>query len=673
MWLLNVTTLKLESYDGDSVPEYAILSHRWESGEVSFKDVQKDRQKHMPGWLKIEKCCHQALKDGLFYVWADTCCIDKRSSAELTEAINSMYLWYKEAAVCYAYLSDVRYAPRDGLGESTEDQFMKTGGSNDDGVRCTSKHFHTTFTESLWFTRGWTLQELLAPAKLIFYDCIWTAIGSKCDLRYEIHRRTGIREHALENFSPYPGYYSVAEKMVWAAGRNTTRPEDRAYSLLGIFDVNMPMLYGERQKAFQRLQEEIMKRTNDTTIFIWSPALPSRSVGLLAESTEEFMHDDFLTDGPPEPHQRSLSVDNSWVSGRFVIQRYVFDIFAAAIGEQHYKYGASMWICLFLQWHPYEQSFHRVTLDDRSLVMFQSNDSFRSPSTMQIIRIRKDGLDHRRLNSASFASYLQGHTLNSFSAALEVTVRPGVHRARSGPTVLLDSNLNGGNHCNGLWVKEYSLDQPDLCLCFSRRSSRWKIHGKDLWHRAVIYFGLNIEQRPAVYLRELPGSDEPSLDIYHDTSVPSCVNIGYVCTTDSNTGRRRSCQNVSAGQASSAHSTDCTLDLTEAELRRQSARIFGFEDILTVYIISLDEGDRAFLQFEEHIDGIETIPESWLVKSTHQRVERSIEKEKLSSTKLKSEAKNSKQSKSKDKRSQHGKRQSAPAVSNAIKPSGRSK
>ena len=239
MRLLHTTTIKLSSFDDDdSIPPYAILSHTWGSAEISFHDLlnyTKSKLKKSEGYRKIRSCCALAAAEGDHYIWIDTCCIDKTSSAELTEAINFMYRWYQEAQICYAYLADVRIGPY-GFEDAT-----------------------VAFWDSRWFTRGWTLQELLAPKDVLFYDQNWRQFGSKSSLLAHISIATGIQHNHIHNFKEA----SVAQKMCWASGRKTRRVEDMAYSLMGIFDVNMPLLYGEGKKAFMRLQHEIVKISND--------------------------------------------------------------------------------------------------------------------------------------------------------------------------------------------------------------------------------------------------------------------------------------------------------------------------------------------------------------------------------------------------------------------------
>jgi hypothetical protein len=252
MWLLNTQTLKLEAFLS-RIPEYAILSHRWEeTEELSFGDVTAEYQ-HLKGYQKVVTFCEEATRHGFQYAWVDTCCIDKKSSADLGEAINSMYMWYKRAAVCFVYLYDVQEG--EPIGRSS------------------------------WFTRGWTLQELIAPTKLHFYDRNWSPIASKHDLSAELEGITGIPQSALHDFRH--DHYCTAEKMSWAARRKTTRKEDSAYCLLGLFDVNMPLLYGEGRKAFLRLQEEIMRTSTDLSILLWQ-GHASPTNGMLAAAPRCF-------------------------------------------------------------------------------------------------------------------------------------------------------------------------------------------------------------------------------------------------------------------------------------------------------------------------------------------------------------------------------------------------
>ncbi|KAN0102226.1 HET domain containing protein [Hyaloscypha variabilis] len=228
--------------------------------------MQSPAAKLKAGYTKIERCCDQAVGDGYDYVWIDTCCIDKSSSAELSEAINSMYMWYKSAKICYAYLADVKPLLRTRLSPLAQ------------------------FERSRWFTRGWTLQELIAPAKVEFFAGDWSRFGTKAGFHSALSQVTGIDEGTLTGGRDLREV-SIAKKMSWASKRVTTRPEDIAYCLLGIFGVNLPLLYGEGEKAFIRLQEEIMRNSDDQSLFAWSLTQPPRSsklLGFLARSPAAF-------------------------------------------------------------------------------------------------------------------------------------------------------------------------------------------------------------------------------------------------------------------------------------------------------------------------------------------------------------------------------------------------
>ncbi|KAF2495486.1 HET-domain-containing protein, partial [Lophium mytilinum] len=253
MRLLDTATLQLKEFFGDATPPYAILSHTWEEDEVSLQALATARHNvpELAGHTKIRKCCEIAASDGFQYVWIDTCCIDKTNSTELSEAINSMYRWYEEAVVCYAYLADVY--PTDEIIRFRERQSSAN-----------------QFKTSKWFTRGWTLQELLAPSTVVFFNKTWEDIGSKRSLNELISDVTKIPLVALLKFDRTK--HTIAQIMSWASNRRTTRVEDIAYSLLGLFGVHMPMIYGEGRNAFARLQREILKESTDQSIFAWAPS-----------------------------------------------------------------------------------------------------------------------------------------------------------------------------------------------------------------------------------------------------------------------------------------------------------------------------------------------------------------------------------------------------------------
>ncbi|KAI9780438.1 MAG: hypothetical protein M1839_006712 [Geoglossum umbratile] len=227
---------------GNDIPQYAILSHTWGADveEVTFEDLVKGTGESKAGYRKIRFCGGQAAYDGLQYFWVDTCCINKSNNTELSEAINSMFHWYRNAARCYVYLSDVLSPASD---------------SND---KYNQLPWESAFRKSRWFTRGWTLQELIAPVSVEFFSKDWEKLGNKKSLERHTHEITGIPVKVLQG-SPLSNF-SITERMLWADKRETTREEDKAYSLLGIFDVYMPLIYGEgRDNALTRLRGEIGK------------------------------------------------------------------------------------------------------------------------------------------------------------------------------------------------------------------------------------------------------------------------------------------------------------------------------------------------------------------------------------------------------------------------------
>jgi hypothetical protein len=236
----------LVQYFSDRIPRYAILSHTWgnDDQEVTYKDIVKGKGKTKAGYEKIRFCGKQAADDGLQHFWVDTCCIDKSNSTELSEAINSMFLWYHKAARCYVYLTDVfKNKP-------------------DDEIQVLQPTWYLAFQTSRWFSRGWTLQELLAPPSVEFFSADGQLLGDKRSLAQLVHQITGIPVQALLG-SPLQ-FFSVDERLSWSKRRETKLDEDTIYSLLGIFDVHMPLLYGEgRQKAMRRLQREIRDSSED--------------------------------------------------------------------------------------------------------------------------------------------------------------------------------------------------------------------------------------------------------------------------------------------------------------------------------------------------------------------------------------------------------------------------
>jgi hypothetical protein len=259
----------MREFTGSQIPPYAILSHTWEHDEVTLQQLIAGAADLGPlqakaGFRKIHRTCELArMRDGLEYAWVDTCCIDKTSSAELAEAINSMFAWYRDAEVCYVFLADLE------------------PGSDED--------LEVALPKCRWFTRGWTLQELIAPREVVFFDKEWNYRGTKKQLTGLLNSITGIPEGILCQDAALC-QFPVARRLSWAARRQTTRVEDMAYCLLGIFDVNMPFIYGEGMKAFQRLQVKIVETTLDLSILAWTDDRASAPLfsGVLAESPSQF-------------------------------------------------------------------------------------------------------------------------------------------------------------------------------------------------------------------------------------------------------------------------------------------------------------------------------------------------------------------------------------------------
>jgi hypothetical protein len=347
MRLLGTSTLEFESFHEDIVPPYAILSHTWGAQEITyqemaflqklkrlpaelrqdklyvaslmaaagldFSDANEDSIRRREGFAKIQQTAVIAKSRGLDYFWLDTCCIDKTSSAELQEAINSMYRWYQRATYCVVHL---------------EDQTRRVNSE------WSSRVFQGMLEQSRWITRGWTLQELIAPRIVVFYDADWHALCEKSDAVFEIEELTGIPRYVLATGELRQS--SVAQKMSWAAGRTTTRSEDVAYSLMGLFNVHMPMLYGEGSKSFQRLQEEIIRTTPDDSIFAWlaEDAGVSTLRGMFARSPKEFKTCSAVTKG-----EQSFTVEANRGLHLFVpLQPFAY----VANGLRHHFYVAQL-------------------------------------------------------------------------------------------------------------------------------------------------------------------------------------------------------------------------------------------------------------------------------------------------------------------------------------------
>ena len=274
MWVLSTSRAELHFFPSpEEVPDgYATLSHVWDKKEQSFQDVRKIQETCAQDGTnprdfvceKIKRSCMLAESRKLKWIWIDTCCIDKTSSADLSEAINSMFRYYSISEICLGYLRDVVSRPLDPTNPYLD-------------------------TRSVWFTRGWTLQELIAPRFFLFVSKTWEVLGSRDDFALLLDSSLGIPAAVLQLKATHTEY-SIAQRMSWFGGRRTTRVEDEAYCLLGIFDIYMPPLYGEGKNAFRRLQEEIMKQSPDTTLFSWAGGWKSDDVHscLLAPTPSAF-------------------------------------------------------------------------------------------------------------------------------------------------------------------------------------------------------------------------------------------------------------------------------------------------------------------------------------------------------------------------------------------------
>jgi hypothetical protein len=334
--------LTIASFDDNATPPYAILSHTWgdDTEEVTFTDLTRSSGKDKPGYKKIRFCREQVSRDGLEYFWIDTCCIDKENQAELSLAIDSMYRWYRNSARCYVYLSDVsskisntnpersvhqsdlqisrwfawvwiflvvqpifRWCP------STIRRFFTL---TDVGSlqACKSK-----LQQSRWFTRGWTLQELLAPSVVEFFSREWCKLGDKISLKSEIHEATAIPYEALEG-APL-SQFSVEERFRWKQNRHTKLEEDAAYSLSGIFDLDIAPVYGEGGKeAFRRLHNKIREQEECLRdLYATDPRKDKKRIeetkgGLLADSYRWVLDNTTFKQWKQDPHSRLL-----WVKG----------------------------------------------------------------------------------------------------------------------------------------------------------------------------------------------------------------------------------------------------------------------------------------------------------------------------------------------------------------------
>ena len=324
MRLLHSRDLTFKDFPGSNIPRYAIVSHRWSETELSYQSFLTDKELYLSGhlesygWTKIIKAAELTHQCNLEWIWIDTICINKESSAELTEAINSMYNWYKYACECFAFLPDVHYDEAWWMGDADP---VRTFNADVDTSRVTGLDYSTKtklpdlghctfqpvayapvrisekeFMQSTWFKRSWTLQELMAPISLVFFNSNFQPIGTRNTLSFLITKATEIPLEFLRGDVTSRSQTTaacVAERMRWASNRDATRIEDKAYSMLGLFQVNLPLLYGEGHRAFRRLQMEIIKETNDESILAWMPnraMIPDMTWPILSLETNMFSY-----------------------------------------------------------------------------------------------------------------------------------------------------------------------------------------------------------------------------------------------------------------------------------------------------------------------------------------------------------------------------------------------
>ena len=337
------TFLNEEALRHQQRPPYVIISHSWGDQEVIYDDMPQFKEKLMypNAWKKADSAakltgaCKKVLKhykEDVKHVWLDTVCINKKDPAEVSTAINSMYQWYKNAEVCFAYLND--YSCK-GMAK---------------------------FTGSKWFTRGWTLQELVAPKHVIFFDKDWEPIGNKISLQSVLTSRTKINANFLLQYDSI-SRASISQRMSWFSGRETTVPEDTAYCLLGLFGVNMPLLYGEgKERAFRRLQEEIMKYSDDHSLFAWKhPTAQKKGSGCFADSPDCFKETGAYMHKPDGNNNQPFQMTNKGVSIDLHLQGYQGN-YVATIDCLH---GDNHYLGMYLECLSSEtQQYRRIKTDE---------------------------------------------------------------------------------------------------------------------------------------------------------------------------------------------------------------------------------------------------------------------------------------------------------------------
>ncbi|KIJ62086.1 hypothetical protein HYDPIDRAFT_114928 [Hydnomerulius pinastri MD-312] len=351
----------------EEIGKYAIFSHRWlPIGEIIFGKISGEitlahlaglcTPSELGGLEKLRQFCTKARELGCSLAWADTCCIDKTSSSELDEAIRSMFRWYRSAHICVIYLAG-----------STALEDME---------------------DDAWFKRGWTLQELLAPARIKFFSKDWEPLCQSendklnPEITRRIERKTTIPESQLRDFQPAP--HDIPIRMAWAANRVTTRVEDRAYSLIGIFDVNLIIAYGEGKSAFGRLMEAIYQKRPHYEVFLWerrpaddhaSRAFPASPESYLSYDGPELSDRAFKADDPTNRvwAGRSGSFgDNSFASTNRGLRIRCLDVWVT-LRSDPVEVAQHTWKLTLRPWHPLERDIEDVV----ALVDSQTSASFK--------------------------------------------------------------------------------------------------------------------------------------------------------------------------------------------------------------------------------------------------------------------------------------------------------
>jgi hypothetical protein len=506
MRLINTRTLELEEFHDKSKISYAILSHTWEQDEVTYQDWQDlSIASKKAGYSKIKSACQAASQRQLEYLWVDTNCIDKTSSSELSEAINSMFAWYRDANVCFAYLADI--PPRSAQGDIPD------------------------LSASRWFTRGWTLQELLASTRLIFFARDWSIIETLVALAPEVSAITRIDvdfiigEQALSQAS-------VAKKMSWLSTRVTTRIEDMAYCMLGIFDINMPLLYGEGSRAFIRLQEEIIKVSNDHTIFcwIWSNIVPINWVSMLAPYPLTFRHSGHFIRKRNIGGVKPFSMTNAGLSISLPLiqaSSYYFAILNAADERNPDEMHACIPLSGFLDNENSEQNLIMQRQPFPSCPMFASAACQLCHPSIFVRSRTALSVPHGFYNARTFSGSLYFAfllTLGDVRTLLNKQLQSSAaSRALSG--ICLLERLNSSFRI--ITFPPDRFDHATSLLIFPDPPSH--ISG------VIVQFGVAGDRSRHIYLsiRAVPGSDKPRLYCFAFNTKESRVNLNdrITCST----------------------------------------------------------------------------------------------------------------------------------------------